>query len=103
MHLSKTGIERYQPNPSTTPTISASLWEASFDDGTTWVAAQVVSGAPTWLVAGPDATSPGSATVLPDGVAWVVPALRFSNPPELIVRDATFDEGQRPPTIHLTD
>lgn len=102
MHLSKTGVERYQPGPSTTPAVDATLWEASFDDGATWVAATVISNAPTWLVAGPHATSPGSAVVLSD-VAWVVPALRFANAPELIVRDATFPEGQRPPTIHLTD
>ena len=102
MHLSRQGVERYQPGPTTTPAIAASLWEASFDGGTTWHPAEVVSSAPTWLVAGPAAPSPGAAYVLPD-TAWVVPSLRFVNAPETIIRDATFPDDQRPPTIHITD
>jgi hypothetical protein len=102
VHLSKYGIERYQPGPSTTPTVPATAWKASFDDGATWHDATDVGGAPTWLVAGPLASPPGSAIVLPD-VAWLVPALRFDSSPEVIIRDATFDDDQRPPAIHLDD
>jgi hypothetical protein len=102
VRLSRYGIERYQPGPTTTPTVPAADWEASFDGGITWHAAEVISSAPTWLVAGPLAATPGDAYVLPD-LPHIVPAIRFANAPELIVRDETFDDDQRPPTIHLID
>jgi hypothetical protein len=101
VHLSRQGIERYQPGPTTDPPVDPSIWSASFDGGNTWRDADVVNDAPTWLVAGPDAVSPGSAIVLAD-TAWIVPALRFTNGAEIIIRDASFDEEHRPPAIYLT-
>lgn len=101
MHLSRQGVERYQPGPITNPAIDPATWSASFDGGVTWVASAVINSAPTWLVAGPSVSSlPGGATRLPD-TAWVVPALKFTNGSETVIRDESFDDDQRPPAIYL--
>lgn len=101
MRLSRQGVEHYKPGPTTDPAVDPADWSASFDGSETWVAAEVVENAPAWLVAGPDATDPGDATVLPD-VEWLVPALKFANSPETIIRDQSFDGDQQPPAIYLT-
>lgn len=102
MRLSRQGVERYEPGPTTTPPIDPALWLASFDGGLTWVAATVAGGQPTWLVAGPAVASPpAGATKLPD-VEWLVPAVKFDNAPETIIRDESFDADQQPPAIYLT-
>jgi hypothetical protein len=102
MHISRQGVERYQPGPITDPPIAASAWSASFDGKATWKDAVVVAGAPTWLVAGPDVTSPpGAAAVLPDS-PWTVPALKFANGSEVVIRDEDFEGDEQPPAIYLT-
>lgn len=100
MRLLPGGVERYRPRPTTDPAIAASQWQASFDGGLTWVNASVQTdlipaGEPTWLLAHATVASPPvGATVMPD-LEWVIPAIRFANDPELIVRAG--------PVVYLTD
>ena len=66
--------------PATTPTD----WEASIDEGTTWVSAQDVGGLSGWLVAGPDyagVSTPDFTTAL--GVVKV--KVRLIDLPETII------------------
>lgn len=101
MHLSQQGVERYQPGPVTVPAIDPADWSASFDGGTTWHAADPVDGQPTWLVAGPSVTAPPAGAIQLADAPWVVPAMKFTNGPETVIRDASFDDKQRPPAIYL--
>jgi hypothetical protein len=57
-------------------------WDASFDDGVTWVAGTTTDGVTRWLVAGPDA-NPTGATVLAKSVK---PLVRATSNPEIVVR-----------------
>ena len=84
MRLHPTAVEWYPLEITTDPAVSA--WEASFDNGATWVASTTVGtdGYSRWLVAGPDATSPGTAIVLPLG--RTSPRIRATDSPEVIVR-----------------
>lgn len=91
MQLNRQAVEWYALEITTDPTVTG--WEASFDDGTTWLASTTVGtdGWFRWLVAGPDAPTPGSATVL---AASLRPLVRAVENPEVVVRDA--------PRIYLT-
>lgn len=65
MFLSPIGVKDYRLTIITTPVFAG--WEASFDGGTSWLAGTVdgtLANTWVWLVAGPHAPSPGSATVL---------------------------------------
>ena len=64
MILDRAAREYYALEISTTPDVAA--WEASFDDGTTWVPSTTVGtdGYYRWLVAGPDVAPGEGATVL---------------------------------------
>lgn len=79
MELNVHSREFYDPRPVTSPAIAASSWFASFDDGTTWIAATVIDNLPKWLVA-------GSRTSLGAAVAQIVettyPVLRATDNPE---------------------
>ena len=56
-------------------------WEASFDDGVTWVAGAKDGTLTRWLLAGPEAAGEG-ATVLTGNA---LPLLRAADNPEVIV------------------
>lgn len=62
-------------------------WEASFDDGVTWVRAISVEGLPAWLIAGPlvPAAAPAVA-VIPLGST--TPRVRLIADNEIEVREA---------------
>lgn len=81
MILSRHGREYLRVTLTTSPPIAA--WEASFDQGVTWVAGEADGSAFRWLLAGPDAT-PGAAKVLPLGNHSVT--YRGTDNPEVIVR-----------------
>lgn len=94
MILKRAGREFYNLAISTTPTVSS--WEASFDGGATWATgtAGTVDGAAVfqWLIAGPAAVK-GTAVAQLSGP--VVPQIRATSSPEIVVRDA--------PRIDITD
>lgn len=85
MNLNRHAREYYDIQPVTEPPLTA--WEASFDNGTTWVAGTALSGEDAgwfrWLVAGPSA-DPGAAVVLPSGP--LRPLARAVDNPEIVVR-----------------
>lgn len=89
MQLHHLAREYYTLVIDTTPEIST--WEASFDNGLTWVAGEHV-GLRTmrWLLAGADA-DPTNATVL---TGKARPMIRVVDNPEVVVRNA--------PTIYYT-
>ena len=91
MILDRAAREYYALEISTTPDVAA--WEASFDDGTTWVPSTTVGtdGFYRWLVAGPDVAPGEGATIL---AASVVPIVRATDSPEIIPRPG--------PGIYLT-
>lgn len=91
MNLSRYGVEYYDPDPQTTPALTG--WQASFDNGETWVDSteHPDTERPVWLVAGAEATTPGDAIVL---TATVKPHLLALDDPETIVRTG--------PTINVT-
>lgn len=70
----------------TDPPTAISAWEASYDDGVTWVP-PVTAGARTgWLLAGPactEAPAAGQVTI----TRTVTPLFRLRDKPELVIRD----------------
>jgi hypothetical protein len=79
----------YDPNPVATPPVDAGAWEASFNDGATWVApTDVTEGRPRWLVAGPESDTTGAAAVITQST--LRPRLRVSNPPEMVVLEGPY-------------
>lgn len=88
MLLPPSGAEYYSLTIITSPQLTS--WEASFDGGTTWIAAQTDAD-PThyfWLVKGPLSTSTtGSPTLIPTDLQ---PLLRATSNPEVIVREAPY-------------
>lgn len=85
MQLNRRAVEWYALEITTDPAVTG--WEASFDDGASWKASTAVGtdGWSRWLVAGPDAATPGTAVVL---AATVRPLVRATENPEVVVRDA---------------
>ena len=86
MELHRNAREYYALSIVSTPPV-VNGWEASFDEGVTWVSGiqdDVDETLWRWLVAGPDAT-PGDAVVLEGTVA---PMIRVLDTPEVIVEDA---------------
>ncbi|MBT9255363.1 hypothetical protein KMZ30_07230 [Phycicoccus sp. KQZ13P-1] len=94
MILKRAGREFYNLAISTTPAVAS--WEASFDGGATWSAgtAGTVDGVAVmqWLIAGP---SVAKETAVAQLSGPVVPQIRATSNPEIVVRDA--------PRIDLTD
>ena len=86
MRLHPQAVEYYKLGMTTEPTTTPTDWAASFDGGATWVTAVDLDGLSGWLVAGPDADTPGSATVL--GTGMLRPLIRHVDFPETIVRVA---------------
>lgn len=88
MLLSPSGSEFYNLTIITSPQLTS--WEASFDNGATWVAAQTDSD-PThyfWLVKGPLSTSTtGSPIALATDVQ---PLIRATATPEVLVREPPY-------------
>lgn len=90
MRLSKQGREFYTLELTATDAAGTIIdpdgYDASFDDGVTWVAGalDVDSGWWEWLVAGPDFDTPSPATVVTSGV---LPLGRLTDSPEVIIRD----------------
>jgi hypothetical protein len=83
MNLDRLAREYYNLVITTSPEVDG--WEASFDNGRTWVAGtETDDGAWQWLVAGPSAEL-GSATRL---THTVEPRLRSITNPEIIIRRA---------------
>lgn len=85
--LSRHGREHYEQKITTTPPVT--VWEASFDGGTTWHSGTPVAGDPDWyrwLIAG-DLADPGAAVhvLTPSTEDHQVLARAVANP-ELIVR-----------------
>lgn len=82
MNLRKDGREWYALEIETSPPVAA--WEASFDNGATWLASTTVGtdGWSRWLVAGPN-VDPTGATVLS---ANCKPVVRAIDNPEIIPR-----------------
>lgn len=91
MILSPAGREYYALTITTTPATQPTDWEASFDGGTTWVAALNVSGNSAWLVRGTNAAAGSAVAVLTTSIS---PLVRLTANPELVVRGA--------PRIELT-
>jgi hypothetical protein len=91
MILHRNGREYYALDITTTPSTVPTDWQASFDGGSTWVAALNVSGHPAWLLAGASADIGTSVAVLSGRVR---PQVRLIAAPEIVVRDA--------PLIHYT-
>ena len=86
MRLHPKGVEYYRLGLTTDPATVTTDWAASFDDGDTWTTAADVDGLSGWLVAGPDADTPGTAVVLTTGTTR--PIVRHVDNPETIVRTA---------------
>ena len=86
--LNRRSIEYYLLQIVTDPATTTTDWSASFDGGTTWTTAADIESVGQrwsgWLVAGPDASTPGTATVLPTGPTW--PLVRHVDNPETIIR-----------------
>lgn len=100
MILSEHAREYYELQITTTATngspIPASGWSASFDGGTTWAAATVIShdseDYSAWLVAGAQADDTGAVATIER--QETVPLVRATDSPEIVVRAA--------PKIRLT-
>ena len=86
MRLHPKGVEYYRLTLTTDPATGPTDWSASFDDGTTWTTAADVDGEAGWLIAGPDADTPGVARILPAGTTR--PIVRHVDNPETIIRSA---------------
>lgn len=88
MQLEPAGREFYNLEITASPAVSGG-WEASFDGGTTWVAgtAGTVNGTDVyqWLLAG---ASADVGTAVATISASVVPLIRATESPELVVRSA---------------
>ena len=92
---------RATPAGSTTPiTVPVTSWEASYDRGTTWHAAQPHPDQPTtpcWLVRGPGFPGPGDTN--PTGGILVarstMPLIRLSDSPETEIEAAEIIEVWR--------
>jgi hypothetical protein len=88
MNLSRHAREYYQLEIVTEPDVPGG-WEASFDQGETWVngsAATVGGGVPVirWLLAGPEADLTNAVPIVGD----ITPLVRAVDVPELLVRKA---------------
>lgn len=94
MYLPPNGREYYRLAIATDPPITATDWEASFDAGATWHAAEAdgATGA-RWLLAGPNATGNPVGTVV-ISAPRTKPLIRAIDNPEILVRAA--------PAIHLS-
>lgn len=87
MNLDPNAREFYTLTITTTPAVTS--WDASFDNGGTWFTGAAVAGqADTfrWLVAGPTATVGAAVAVI--GAWSVLPKVRATSSPEIVVRDA---------------
>jgi hypothetical protein len=106
MRLHAYGREYYKLRLTTYPGVALDAWEASFDGGTTWTQATVVTVTDDpdatlngswsgWLVAGEHATDnpAGTAVITSD----VYPRVRLADSPELLVRDPSYPGG--PPAV----
>lgn len=90
MQLNRHGREYYELQITTTTSsgdpIPADGWEASFDNGVTWVAATVVTHDTTdwsaWLVAGPNAEVGAAVAVITESL---IPLVRTTDNPEIVV------------------
>jgi hypothetical protein len=79
---------------ATVPALTGT-WEASFDDGETWVEGQSDSGSWAWLVAGPDFVA-ADVGMTDDGTV-----LDHSTTPLVRVKDDPVLDIQRAPSIIL--
>jgi hypothetical protein len=93
VNLNRSGREYYSLAITTTASsgspIPASGWEASFDGGTTWFAATVITensvDYSAWLVAGDRAAVGTAVAVLSTTTS---PLVRATDNPEIVVRSA---------------
>lgn len=94
MKLHRAERDYYVITATTDPPLSGT-WEASFDDGTTWVDGTAVGDSWSWLVAGPDFDH---TTV---GMSDEGTALENSTTPLLRIKDDPVLDIQHGPTIQL--
>jgi hypothetical protein len=89
VELHREGREYYKLKITTIPALAAGAWEASFDAGTTWPVASVISDVTgdysAWLVAGEDA-EPGTAVAVISHDTY--PIVRAVDTPEIVARNA---------------
>ena len=88
MELKRSAREKYRLKITTLPAV-AGTWEASFDGEATWDVGTpaTFNGTPVteWLVAGPDVALGTAVAVITEDM---VPAIRVTESPEIVVRDA---------------
>ena len=93
MNLSRFGRKWYELEIATEPQITSG-WEATFDNGTSWVNAEVVTNpvpppvratavVVRWLIQGPNAASGAQPPDYILEAASVAPVIRAANDPEL--------------------
>lgn len=93
-------LELAATNIDGTPVPDPGPWEASFDDGDTWVVGEPVTGQTSWwqwLVSGDKVTDPmpvGITLAATISTAWVVPIVRLVDNPEILAENA--------PAINIT-
>lgn len=71
----------------TEPSVEADAWEASIDDGETWVTASDVEDTSAWLVAGPDYGGGETPAFTTAKVSTHV-KIRLIDAPETVIRTA---------------
>jgi hypothetical protein len=89
MKLPRAGREYYRLQIITVPQINA--WDASFDNGSTWVTGTYdnVAAQMTWLVRGPLYVPPGGDVAVSSLIsADCKPLVRATSNPEVIIRSA---------------
>lgn len=84
MRLTPEGVELYALAITTDPDVGPDQWQASFDGGDTWHAAQVVDGRSAWLVAGYAAADPGDAVAVI--TSSMRPKVEYTESPSVFVR-----------------
>lgn len=87
MNLDPDAREFYTLTITTEPAVTS--WDASFDGGANWTTGETVAGVADtfrWLVAGPDAPVGAAVAVITGRL--VVPKVRATSAPEIVVRSA---------------
>lgn len=84
MKINPSACEYYRLRIDSSPTIPASSWQLSIDDGATWHSSTIVDGLPAWLVCGPDYAGPESAARLTESLTR--PLIRAVENPETVIR-----------------
>lgn len=87
MKIDSAACEYYKLAIDTTPATAPTDWEASIDDGTTYVAATEVDDKSAWLVAGPDYEGGSTPDFVTANSSESV-KVRLIDNPETVIRPA---------------